>query len=221
MTEAQGTPNRQPSQDLTGQVFGRLTVIGYAGRIGGSHRWDCHCQCGGLARVRNKDLKGGHTQSCGCLWEETFLGCRTTHGMTDTKLYRVWAHMKARCHNPKSSVYRYYGGRGVVVCERWQGKEGFANFLADMGPRPSSAHSIDRIDVNGNYEPGNCRWATKQEQMRNKRSNVTLTFRGETRCAAEWAELLGISYAAIVQRVGKLGWSDERALTTPVRDRGW
>lgn len=126
-----------------------------------------------------------------------------------------WRAMKNRCLNPKASNYRWYGGRGVSVCDRW--RESFAFFLADMGPIPSKNHTINRIDNSGNYEPGNCRWATKKEQMRNMSTNRLVAYEGVSRPLAEWAEVLGLKYKMLHDRLGKHGWTIHRAFTTPRR----
>lgn len=120
------------------------------------------------------------------------------HGRRHTTEYRIWENMKARCANPRNRNYRKYGARGIVVCERW--RNDFAAFFADMGPRPSGDHSIDRIDPNGNYEPSNCRWATQVEQNRNRRDNVTIEARGQTKCMAAWAEEAGMPLATMWNR---------------------
>jgi hypothetical protein len=124
--------------------------------------------------------------------------------------------MTARCYQPKCKEFRLYGARGITVCERWKGYHGFENFCADMGERPSGT-SLDRIDNDGQYSPENCRWATQRQQARNSRKNRLLTLGDRTACIAEWAEITGISQYTIRQRVAKLGWSDERALTEGVR----
>lgn len=146
---------------------------------------------------------------------------QTRHGEarhdSQTAEYGVWLDMRKRCRNPSHRSYSYYGGRGIEVCERWQTYE---NFLADMGRRPSPQHSIERNDSNGNYEPGNCRWATKREQMRNKGDNRRLTLNGVTRCVAEWAEVLGISVNTIRKRV-RLGYTDEHALHVGKHSTRW
>ncbi len=129
--------------------------------------------------------------------------------------YKCWQMMLNRCRNRRCAKWHHYGGRGITVCERWQGARGFENFVADMGERPSPKHEIDRIDVNGNYEPGNCRWATRKEQMRNVRSNLVIAFRGESLTLIEWAERLGMPYTMLHQRFYTLGWNAEKAFTTP------
>ncbi len=141
----------------------------------------------------------------------------TTHGHTvnyrKSREYRSWQMMKHRCHNPRYTQFRDYGGRGIAVCPRW--RDSFEDFLADMGPRPVGT-SIDRIDKNGNYEPSNCRWATEQEQKRNTRRNVLMTFNGKTQCLTDWAAESGIPYKTLEAR-RRYGWTDERALTQPVQ----
>lgn len=135
---------------------------------------------------------------------------RTTHGMTKTRVYKAWLGMRARCGNPRQTAYSYYGGRGIKVCERWSV---FENFLADMG-EPGVGLTLDRIDSNGNYEPSNCRWATKAEQTRNQRKSVRLTMNGKTLTQTEWAREVGIHSKTISMRL-RAGFSDEEALTAP------
>lgn len=144
-----------------------------------------------------------------------------THGMTDTETYTTWTAMKRRCQNPNATQFRHYGGRGICVCERWQR---FENFLADMGPRPTSKHTIERINNDGNYEPENCRWATIDEQAKNRRSPITsprtvVTYYGEKRNLFELCSTTGIPYSVAFQRI-KRGWSSERAVITPVCEPG-
>ena len=135
------------------------------------------------------------------------------HGRSRTSLHNTWCTMIERCTNPKSGKWSVYGGRGIRVCERWLT---FELFLADMGERPSAKHSLDRIDVDGDYEPGNCRWATQREQQRNRRNNHIVEYRGERACLAEWAERTGIRHHTILYRL-RSGWSVDEALTRPVR----
>lgn len=132
----------------------------------------------------------------------------------------VWANMKTRCYNKNSNVWKGYGGRGITVCDRWLGADGFANFLADMGPRLSENSYLDRIDNDGNYEPSNCRWTTWKNQQRNRRTTRYLTYDGQTRCLAEWAEMYGIPSGLLWVRLERLNWSLEKALTTAPRKLG-
>lgn len=198
--------------DLTGKRFGRYAVVDRHV----AHLWNCVCDCGAKRVVNGSSLRLGFSLSCGCLRREVFnktlAGSRATHGMSHHPEYRVWASMRDRCNNPNTANYPQYGGRGVKVCDRWND---YSLFIADMGRRPAG-HSLDRIDNNGNYEPTNCRWATRQEQNRNTRRNKTLAHNGDVRCIAEWADKTGIHEAIIRQRLA-LGWDVDRALTEPVK----
>lgn len=211
-------PNHPKFKDLTSQTFDRLTVIHLCGRTKrGTLKWLCICTCGNHHIVIGGSLTAGRTKSCGCLIQETrrMKGRSTTHGLIHTPEYRSWYHMKTRCYNDNSKSYKNYGGRGITVCERWLSS--FENFFTDMGQRPSSIHSIERIDNDGNYSPQNCRWATPTEQARNCRNNRFITYKGKTKCLAEWAKYMGMSVSVLRQRLLKLGWTIERALETPVR----
>ncbi len=191
-----------------GKRFGKLVVIAFLGRRdNGKDYWACQCDCGGLVATQRGSLRTGGAQSCGCL---------SRHGKSHTPEHHAWAMMKGRCLNPNATGFHRYGGRGIKVCDRWTGPGGFKNFFADMGPRPTRKHSLDRIDVNGNYEPSNCRWASPTEQQSNKRTTHYLTYKGETKSVARWAEELGMNRNSLYNRVSTLGWSDERAIEAPL-----
>lgn len=206
---------------LVGRKFGRLIVLEFSRSVVMDFKcgrrtyplWKCLCDCGNTVEVKSENLNNGHTRSCGCM--KDLLGQRSVkHGMTETVEFKIWTGILTRCLNPNSRAFDRYGGNGVTVCDRW--REDFSAFLADMGLRPSTQHSIDRIDNSGNYEPSNCRWATRKEQANNKTANVVLTFNGKTMTAAQWSECSGISRQAIYQRI-KAGWTHARTLTTPQR----
>lgn len=198
--------------NLTGKTIGNWEVLGFAGKDSwGGCLWECRCACGAVKRVLGNSLRGNGSKKCS--------GCaRTSHGHARkgqcTATYKSWVSLVKRCTSPNDSSFSRYGGRGIKITSTW--RKSFAAFLADMGERPSKNHSIDRIDNEGHYEPGNCRWATKTEQGRNKRTNRLIAFRGEVKCLAEWAEQFGISRARVGQRL-KAGWPTGKALTTPVR----
>ncbi|HQN00755.1 MAG TPA: hypothetical protein PLL36_06750 [Candidatus Hydrogenedentes bacterium] len=210
--------SKSPSfQDLRGLSFGRLTILGYAGKINNSNGryWFCKCDCGNIIATEGGRLKNGTAKSCGCLNIELTIERSTTHGHSRvgkvTLTYRTWAKIIERCLNPNSIGFSDYGGRGIKVCDRWLR---FENFLDDMGER-DRGKTIERIDNNGNYEKGNCRWATIREQANNKRNNRLLTFNGKTQTVSMWAEQVGLSYEVVLGRLNKRGWSVEKALTTP------
>jgi hypothetical protein len=170
---------------LIGNVFSKLTVVSfsrYKPRKG--NFWICKCECGSIKEVMASNLINKGTKSCGCLKSDKNKGY-----LTKTSEYRSWYNMKTRCLNKKTNAYINYGGRGINVCERWLD---FNNFLLDMGKKPSSDYSIERIDNNGNYEPSNCRWATTQEQNLNQRSNLNLLVNGVKYPLKEFCELTGI-----------------------------
>ena len=190
--------------DMTGLVFDQLTVVELdSNRKGTGAYWYCQCSCGRMVSIWGANLRNGNTKRCGGV------GCRGTHHLTDTPEYYVWAQILQRCWNPNNCNYRRYGSRGIRVCKRWQK---FDNFIADMGERPSSKHSIERKNNNGNYTPRNCKWATKREQVRNTRRNFVISAFGKTQCVSDWWRETGISIATLTYRIRK-GIKPERALT--------
>ncbi len=190
----------RPYSNLAGRTFGRLTVLSDLGMIGeGRSRRRyclCKCACGKSLSICRDALMSGNTRSCGCYRPPPKYGI----ALNAFPEYQSWTSMLYRCLNPKCSNYKHYGGRGITVCARW--RESFAYFLMDVGPKPSPRHTIDRYpDNNGNYEPGNVRWATAREQATNTRRNVNLTINGVTRCMLDWANLAGIHWATVQQRI--------------------
>lgn len=222
---------RKPShqlKDIIGRKFGRLTALHIAD-VGRTNKpyLACVCDCGASTTVRKDHLVNGKTASCGCFRHERFLRRIITHGMSKSHEWRIWAHAKARCENPHDKGFKDYGGRGIYMCAGWHS---FEHFIADMGRRPSQSHSIDRIDNAGGYTcghcddclsrgaPANCRWANDVQQSRNRRSVRLLTIDGVAKTIPEWSEELKISESAIHSRLS-MGWSDEDALTIPVKSR--
>lgn len=159
-------------KNLVGQVFGRLTVLGYAGKDRLHNAiWHCSCACGNHLDVNRRSLVSGNTRSCGCLRTERLVALNKTHGMSGTRLAMVWANMMRRCYDRKNRAFKFYGGKGIIVCGQWHQVE---NFLADMQGSYVPGLWLDRIDSSGNYEPKNCRWATVDEQQNNRTDNVIL-----------------------------------------------
>lgn len=198
---------------LIGHTFGKLKVIGEADprRFADGDTlcyWKCVCECGKKVEVLTKTLRNGMTRSCGCL--------RVKHGhslrKTKSPEYSSWIGIISRCTNPKIRNWENYGGRGITVCERWRK---FENFLADMGNRPKGM-SIDRIDNNGNYEPGNCRWATQQQQSSNTRRNKAFVVNGMSGNMAELSRYYGLKFMTVWDRIYRRNWPPEKAFLTPL-----
>ena len=185
--------------NLVGHVFERLTVLEELGKLETKHvHWRCVCVCGQEAITTTLLLRTGKKKSCGCLRKETAAQhClnmeKHGHYKKDrpTSEWSAWASMRARCYSTSCRNYKRYGAKGITVCNRWL--ESFENFLADMGPKPTAKHSLDRIDNSGNYSPENCRWATSKQQNNNSSFNSNITAAGETKTKAQWCEELGIS----------------------------
>lgn len=199
--------------DLTNKKFGRLSVVGRTTNKGKCVAWECLCDCGKTKIAITTNLTRGLTKSCGCLHSEVTSKAASTHGMSKSRIFTIWQNMLARCSNQNRNDYLNYGGRGISVCDWWAAS--FENFLKDMGNPPSRDHSLDRINVDGNYCAENCRWATSQEQALNKRTNRIIEFNGITAPLKEHCNILGISYKSVHARITR-GWSVSDALTTPI-----
>lgn len=206
------------AESRIGEKYGRLRLVTVLGRrmYGRQMKTMCEarCDCGKTITIMVESLASGNTKSCGCLQidasTQTCLA-RTKHGMTKQSspyrdLYDIWKGLIRRCHNSRSRAYANYGGRGVRVCEKWRAS--IEDFIADMGPRPSGA-SIDRINNDGDYEPGNCRWATRRQQALNTRRNVKINWQGQVMCMSEFAERCGVTRRVISRRLAA-GWSADR-----------
>lgn len=199
--------------DLTGRIFGRLTVLyEQIERVNKQILWVCKCECGNITVVYGNDLNRGKTTSCGCFKIEN----QTTHGQLvrdnlDKTLYRTWYHMIERCYNPTNISYKYYGEKGVKVCDRWLNS--VTDFISDMGDRPKG-YTLDRIDNDGDYTRENCKWSNSETQCNNRRSNKFITFNGETLSQSQWSKKLFGNTYTIKNRL-YCGWSIERILTTP------
>jgi hypothetical protein len=191
--------------ELTGQKFGRLLVAA----LGESGKWVCTCDCGSRKEVTGAHLRSGATTSCGCRKREAATARNTTHGATDSPLFNVWKNVIQRCTNVRNPDYKYYGARGISVCARWMNS--FEAFREDMGERPNGM-TLDRIDGNKPYEPGNCRWATRAEQAVNRSVVTMLTINGRTQCLSHWLKETGVCRAAFWRRVDA-GWPIEDAIS--------
>lgn len=208
-------PLSKPTVDLSGQRFGRLVAISY---VAGSPKkaWMCKCDCGATVEIRGRNLRIGKTRSCGCLKRDNLAaGIAVAHGMTRTPTYKSWNSMIGRCTNPAEPTYRRYGGAGVTVCREWRK---FAAFLSDMGIRPSGT-TLDRIDVQGNYEPKNCRWASAKVQANNRGNNRLITYGGKRMTIRQLCDLTGADYSRTRDRICKLGWDVQRAISTPAQNK--
>lgn len=204
--------------DLTGQKFGRLTVVERAKNdTKNNTQWLCQCECGNKVIIRRHHLISDNTNSCGCLQKQRVSETHFIHGHNSyhqSKTHKTWHSMLQRCNNPKCQEYKNYGGRGIKVCKAWMKFEGF---LQDMGERPPNL-TLDRKNNDGDYCKENCRWITNKEQQRNKRTNRAITIGDETKCVAGWCEELGLRYHTVITRLQR-GWSDEEALEIVPRKR--
>lgn len=201
--------------DLTNQEFGRLIALEpLDSKLNKKTKWRCICQCREIREVTAAYLKSGATKSCGCLRRD--LAAKNKHGMRNTPTHNAWRGMIDRCRRKKATNYKYYGARGIRVCDRWLK---FSNFYADMGERPKGT-TIERKDVNGNYEPGNCIWLDSKLQAQNTRRNIRISAHGRTQCAAEWARELGVPYQTFKQRCSDSGLDGQELIDSFKTEEG-
>lgn len=187
------------SIDISNQVFGRLTAIKYIGKNNhGDSQWLCQCECGKQSIVATYRLRNGHTRSFGCLNKEITLEKSTTHGLSHTKLYSVWKAMLSRCNNPKNKAYKHYGLRGIKVCKEWMDLQRFYDWAMNSGFKKGL--ELERIDNDGDYEPNNCKWATRQEQVNNTRRNIKIEINGITKTLKQWADNYGLKTNTVQYR---------------------
>jgi hypothetical protein len=206
----------QSDAEIANSIYGKLTVIWRDHsryKPGGAAYWLCWCECGHTLSTPLHPLRTKRTKSCGCEAIQTIAGLRRSHGQSRTREYAIWNGMKARCLNPKNRGYPRYGGRGVTVCQEWI--DSFEAFIAHIGMQPNDGkvYSLDRIKSHKGYEPGNVRWATKDVQANNTKSNVHITAFGRTQTLAQWSREVGLHHKLITSRINLLGWTPERALS--------
>lgn len=203
------------AKNITGRKFNRLTALGpvYISKYG-RYVWHCLCDCGIEVDVAGECLRSGATQSCGCLHRERTSNANRTHGLGSHPLYATWESMLYRCNNPASKHYPRYGGRGIGVCDEWQSDpQAFIDYVYSLPDCNAEGYTLDRIDNNSGYSPGNMRWASKKTQQRNTRSNRLLTHNGKTQCISAWAEELGINERTLRSRILS-NWPVDRALSS-------
>lgn len=200
--------------DISGRKFGGLTVVSASTeRRNGQVVWNCLCNCGTRIQTVGYSLRNGLSKSCGCLISKVLLARNHTHGWSGTSEYRSWQSMYRRCYATSNNRFNRYGERGIKVCERWSD---FSNFIADLGPKPTPKHTLDRINNDGDYEPVNCRWATYSEQACNRSTNRLVNLNGSRMILKHAAEMYGINQTTLQQRLAR-GWSEERAVSVPVK----
>lgn len=198
--------------DLTGKRFGLLTVNGICEKRNGKIFWNCTCDCGNKTIVYGGNLRGGAVKSCGCLNHRP--AHNKTHGESQTKLYRHWISMIYRCTNPQNAAYKWYGARGIKVCNEWKTYEGFKQWV--LSTRPDESYTVERIDVDGDYCPENCKWIPNSEQANNRTTNVLITYNGETKNLMKWCKQFKADYKLVHNRMHRQKWDFEKAIFTPL-----
>lgn len=217
ITHPEIIPLKGRAKDITGQRFNLLVAISPAANVKKEIHWLCRCDCGKETICSGGNLRSGHTKSCGCLKAQAQQYGSVTHGMTHTSIYHTWNKMRQRCQNPNHDRFADYGGRGIRVCDTWSNSfEAFHDYVSRLSHFNESGRSLDRINNDGNYEPGNVRWATRVQQNRNTRQVLQITFDGKTQGVAEWANEYGLDRKRLYKRLWN-GWDIKRALMQPVR----
>lgn len=205
---------------IVGKRFGRLTVIERSYMKRSDYYWQCQCDCGTVTYAKSATIKSGKKKSCGCLRTDLLIKRSITHGHSRngkrSPMLNTWTLMLNRCLDSKNERYLDYGGRGIKVCDRWLK---FEHFLEDMGEKPDPSLQLERIDNDGNYEPGNCEWATRAAQCRNRRSNHRVPFNGKLETVTDVADMIGMNRFTLFNRILTRKWSVERAIQTPVRQQ--
>lgn len=204
------------AQNLSGVRFGNLTAISRANdKQYKSVHWLCKCDCGNIKVVSADNLRNGNVKSCGCLRGQNL----KTHGLSDERLYRIWKAMRQRCNNPKAENYRFYGQRGVKICDDWN-KDFMSFYQWSINNGYHSDLTIDRINPDGNYCPGNCRWITMAQQNLNRHSNQIIEFNGIRKTVKEWSDDIGVDYKTLWNRINIYGWELSKALTSSIMQDG-
>lgn len=211
--------------NIEGNRYGRLVVISFYGYDKGFDRWKCKCDCGNETIVPRHALESGNTTSCGCYKRQRTIETHYKHGGYKDRLYGVWIDIKKRCYNENERSYKDYGGRGIEMCDEWKNDYGnFKSWAISAGYDENAGYmecTIDRIDVNGNYCPENCRWANAVTQGNNRRTNKRIEINGRVKTLAQWAEEYGINTSTVNSRINQMKWDVVKAITTPVAEKKW
>ena len=201
--------------DITGKKYNKLTVLSFYDIKDNKSRWLCQCDCGNKTIVKGTQLKNGKTKSCGCLLHQKKYDKETEKKIK--RLQHIYSQMKQRCYKIDNHIYKYYGGKGITICDEWlNNSNNFYKWALENGY--DNNLTIERINVNGNYEPSNCKWITKTQQGYNKTNSKLYTIENETKCLSEWCKIYNIDYFLVRGRL-KFGWNIKEALTKPIKEK--